>query len=524
MLQKVYNWLQEKPDNRNMRTLFFTCAAMLFFSSHAYGLLNPILAHDSLSEINLFGIVDFAGMDDYILKIRAGRFTEVMYQCLLRGKLALPWLTGLLSFCWLALTTLIVVRLFHMERRIQILLLCGLFMTNITVTSTIATYIHDADTNFLGLLLAALSVYYWRRGKKEYLRGIPCIVFCLGCYQSYLSVAIVLTMILSILDLMKGQTANTVFLNGLKAVLMIVIGGIIYLLLVIVTTQFCQTEIGGNLGTFGLSKMPLLKRLYMTYYRCVSTAFGPVSLMNHSLLKAISILALLLGYFPIFRFFLNREFSASAKLLVLVLLALLPLGMNITYMLCPGGVTELSSYAYWFFYLLVIALLPWYDSGKGRTKKLSSGRNLITTALLAGLILGNIQTANAAYLLREFWYSATLSMMTRVEDKMEETEGYESGVTPVCIIGPPQLEVPPGFERIADMTGLNMGGAMSAEERSHYFSYYLARPINAVNEQIRARINNKSEIENMPIFPEEGSICMEDGVLVIKLNNEDKMY
>ncbi len=516
--------MQKRLEGREQYFFIIICTAFFFFASHLYGIVNPILAHDSLSEINLFGTVDFAGIDDYILKIRAGRFTEVLYQCLVRGKLALPWLTGILSFLWLAAACFIVIKIFHLQRRIQIILLCGLFMTNITVTSTIATYIHDADTNFLGLLLAVVSVYYWRQGRQNYLKGIVCIVFCLGCYQSYLSIAIVLVMLLSILDLMNGQSANIVFRRGLKAALMILIGGTIYLLLVVATTRLCHTEIGGNLGTFGESRMPFLKRLYMTYYRCVSTAIGPVSLMNHSLLKAISAVAILAGCSPIVLFLLNREFSVMPKLLVIALLVVLPLGMNITYMLCPGGVTELSSYAYWFFYLLIIALLYWKDNEEIRFSKLIQGRKILSSLLLLSLILGNIQTANAAYLLREFWYSGTLSMMTRVEEHMEATEGYEAGVTPVCIIGPPRLEVPSGFERIADMTGLNMGGSMSAEERSNYFAYYLARPINAVNEDTRTRIENEPEIESMPIFPEEGSMCMKDGVLIVKLNQEDKLY
>ena len=78
---------------------------------------------------------------------RAGRSTIVIASVLVIG-----------------LAVYLTVRLFRVESKVTVCLIAGIFATNIAVSATTATYIHDLDSYMFSLLLAVGSVYIWNRG------------------------------------------------------------------------------------------------------------------------------------------------------------------------------------------------------------------------------------------------------------------------------------------------------------------------------------------------------------------------
>ena len=78
-------------------------------------------------------------------------------------------------------------------------------------------------------------------------------------------------------------------------------------------------------------------------------------------------------------------------------------------------------------YLFAIILIDDLDK-HSVTKK-------IQIFLLFLLLLNNIIYSNQLYLKKDLEFKSTLSVMTRVIDRIEQTEGYEVGVTPIAIVG-----------------------------------------------------------------------------------------
>lgn len=517
IIKPVVEWWREPVLGKKQVYYSLLFTALFFLSAHAYGCLNPTITHDALSEINLFGIADHANLPSYVVKIRAGRFVQVIYQALIRGKLALPWLSGLLSCCWICCFSVIMVKLFKVTSKLQVLFIAGILATNLTVTGTLATYIHDADSNFLGLAMAGMTVYLWRAATAGYRKGIPFVVLCLGCYQSYFCVMIALVIIISLMDLIDGIYADVVVKSGIRAIFMLFFGGLIYLLFVFLSIKLFDTDVGGVFGESIQIRMSIPKRLVATYQGFIMPVIRTKSLHTTGFQTFFNLVFFAVGGGCFFSLLMRNTVKMQAKLLGMTLIMIFPLGANLTCFFSPGGVTILSGYAWWFSYLLVV-LLFFRAASEERWKQIKKPvLKSFPTALIIFMLLQNLQTANAAYLLREFRSSSLLSVMTRVKVKMDSISEYEPGVTPVCFIDVPSFDVPTGFERIAEISGMRLGLSTSERYRN-YFSYYLGENINLVDKAKHDQIEEQLDGMTIRPFPDDDALFFMDDVLIVYMD------
>ena len=97
---------------------------------------------------------------------------------------------------------------------------------------------------------------------------------------------------------------------------------------------------------------------------------------------------------------------------------------------------------------------------------------------------------------------------------------------PVCFIGEPEnfSEELSGLDRSYHKTGLWSGYLMNYHIQQRYeiyFEYMLHYPISTVTEQQAEIFNKSDEINQMPVFPEDGCICIVDDTLIVKLGECD---
>ena len=103
------NLIKQKFEN-NKNTVFY-CLAVTFIiglAAHAYMYFQDSFSHDGLNEFNgnLFNK----------WKIQLGRFVVPLYRLLTRGGLALPWIIGILSLLWIALSVFLTVKMFNIKK------------------------------------------------------------------------------------------------------------------------------------------------------------------------------------------------------------------------------------------------------------------------------------------------------------------------------------------------------------------------------------------------------------------------
>lgn len=506
----------------NKKWLWFSLIAAFVWglAAHGYCFMDNNVSHDSLNEFQSA----ILGND---IKIGSGRFFVPLYRDLLRSDVTLPWLIGVLSLLWIGLSVFLVVRIFRVRSRLTVVLIAGIFTVNISVSATAATYLHDLDCNMFSLLCAVGAVYLWQERKRGWLWGIPLLTVSLGIYQSFLFTAAALAMMVCILDLLDKRPFSEVLCHGLKAIaMMLLAGGAYYILLRLVQKATGIALSAGDYNSLdlmlGLTPAVLAQMVvqaYQDFFQRFLNAYStyPGILVNlFSLFLLASVVCILLVGI------VRGKLGWKETLLLVLLAALLPLAMNMIYVLTLGGSHDLMVYSIWMLWLLVVLLGDWLR-GKVGFAGLQRG---VIVAVVALLLYGSVQFSNGMYLKKDMEHDAYLAMMSRVVARMEACEGYVAGETPVVFVGMPQSlnYIAPGFKDYWNVTGMMSSDVIFMPVKSRYqayFDYVLGVPLLLAEDAQWTQLLNSPQAEQMPPYPASGCMQMQEGVLLVKLGQQE---
>lgn len=503
------------------------CFLSVFFwglAAHGYGFSHNSLSHDVLNAFVATSV-------ENTWKIELGRFVVPVYRAVFRGSVSLPWLIGLLGLSWTALSLYLITRIFSMDSRILTFLTAGILTTNITMIAQVATYVYEYDVNCFALLLAVLAVWLWNRGK-----GILCILgagICLalsiGTYQAYFAVAVTLIVCKSILDLLEGQQAKSVFFRGLRGIGMLLLGGILYLLVSKLVYSMTDVVLQGRtdaLDTYGENPIALYLGMVKPALLHVFRNIFHISYSGRMVLFAVFFALLALLALDAVRMFIAKKYPIGSIGLLLLLAAVLPFAMGCVYFMAKGEkMHDLTNFALWLFYVFLL-LLAFRMADKDMRPVL--GMNILRAAacLLVGVILWqNVVLANTAYIKKELEADQALSTMTRVVSMLEQQEDYIYGQTPVTFISEIKQEPAPlGMEKVAHITGLHSHEAIPLDDADYYynvykayFDYVLRYPLQFCPDDVHKALKVDPRVQALPEFPDRGCMEMIDGVMVIKM-------
>lgn len=510
-----------RPMEDRKRQLLFCLACVFIWGlmAHAYGFLHSSFSHDSLLEFNGDGLSNR-------IRISNGRFISPVCRWIFRTNMTLPWLVGVLGLLWIGLSAYLILRLFRLKTPAAAILVSGFLTANLTVSATAATFLHDFDCDMLALLMAVGAVFCWNLGKWGFLPGAVLVMLSLGLYQSYICVSIVLILFVCITELLDGEKAKTVFFKGLRACAMLLLGVAVYYALTRVAMYITGIQLFTNLGNSLDRPAKLLeaswfdiryvfKETYWMYFERIIQVLSPFPAVTQgatAVLLAVSGLALIAEV-------LSPKVGWIEKLLVLVLAALVPFGGNLMHFVSMGSVHhELMVYSYWLIYLLPLLLLPRLPWDK--LAKPVSWVKPICAGLIVVLICAQVQVANVLYLKKDLEQDAYLSVMTRVVYRMEETEGYVPGETPVVMVGLPQQlnDTIPGFEAYRKPNGMWMTDVLNYGDSGHwaaYFKYILLNPAKITD---GGKMTDDARVQALPCYPAQGCTAIIDGTLFVKLS------
>lgn len=179
--------------------LAFVSAFVIGLLVHMMRFTNVLPNHDSL--FNFYSNQNMLGSGRWFLAIA----------CSLSGFYDLPWVIGLLSLLYLAITAVIVVEMFRIRNPILILLTGGMLVSFPAVTDTVY-FQFTADGFMMAMMLAAAGAAMTRMElesapRKMVRYGAACVLLCLSCgiYQAYISFALVLAICCFMLELLEGR-------------------------------------------------------------------------------------------------------------------------------------------------------------------------------------------------------------------------------------------------------------------------------------------------------------------------------
>lgn len=182
-----------------------------------------------------------------------------------------------------------------------------------------------------------------------------------------------------------------------------------------------------------------------------------------------------------------------------------------------GASHDLVLYAMCFAYIIPVLLI-------GKTQEKYNGRFIVrckwaTIGLVVIMLLSNIQTANLIYVEKDLGRQETLFTMTKVTAEIEQQPEYMAGETQVVFIGLP-------IDNQEDSICTYITGAGRAVITNYifyapYYEYMLQYDINICLIDEMEELASEEYIQDMPCYPEDGSIQTYNGVVVVKFSEYD---
>ena len=505
---------QRRQDERSR--LFVRSAASVCFwgiITYFYAFLNFTLSHDSLNEIESPGK----------WKIMLGRFMSPVYHRFVRGEMTIPWLSGVLSLMFLSLAVYVLARAAKTQDTAEVFLAAGLLVTSPAVFTLAGTYISDMDANMMGILLSFASVWAWRSGKKLLLLpGALCLSAAVGLYQSYLSVAVVLVMAFSILDLSDGKKPQWVFLRGMEAIAMFAVGMLAYVIMMKATCWLTNLELasGGYNSLTNIFSEETYSDLSVNFFRAYEDFKRTLLFKKFGHINRVSIAQLVVYGGTIcalvYRSIKNR-ISVLSVCMMIALLGLLPVGVHLSMLANKGYAHDLMKCG-----MIGIAMLALFAVNPLRRGiKPVRWCALLVMGCMAYVSWQYVVDANQLFFKKDMNRQANLSMMTRVTEDIEEYDGYVREKTPVLFIGTPthQLAAYKVMPALSGYTGDHHYSQISHEHIFPvYYQYVMQLRIKLCDGQRKEELQADERVKQMPTYPQEGSIQMIDDILVVKLS------
>lgn len=485
---------------------------------HLYKFVNTLPNHDSVynyySDQNILG---------------SGRWALSM-ACGISSYYDLPWVIGLISCVFIALTVVVIVALFKMKNPVLIGLTGALIASSPATTETFF-FLFTADGYMISMFLAALAVYWTRieesRKSRWIFSGI-CICVSCGIYQAYVSFALVLAVCYFMDALLDNRHSKEqcfkwvlrqVIVYGVSLAAYFVIWKLCMRFSGIVANDYQGiSEVGkisAGLLVNGLKNAITTTVLYFIQWNIFEhglTLYIVLNLLSLAALAGILIVAAVKG--DLFK----RAWAVV--LLALCLVAIIPFGCMWHFTSDQVEYRAIMLQCYTVLFVLTAVLFDKWAK-KPVVKDLAA-------LLLALVVFNNALCANACYFYLHFCYERTyaegVEMMMDIHDLQEEYEFDK-----IVVIGSrvPELHI----ENIDPETGKILGAGkfyiMSRYmHKSLLFDEVHVRLILEQNYGIeldeasdaeRNALLARDEVKEMDSWPANDAMKVLDDILVIKL-------
>lgn len=397
----------------------FLSALIFGFLVHTYKFTNYFPNHD--------GLFNFWSTQNMVA---SGRWF-LAPACALSSCFDLPWIIGIVSLIFMALTAVFLTEIFRMKNPVLIILSSGLLVSFPAVTETMF-FEFTADGYMLAMLLGTIAVYltgmskgiHWKNG----IAGAVCICLACGIYQAYVSFTFVLAVCCFLSELLETRHETGAYWKwiayqaGIFAAGLALYFGIWQLMLKLTGTAPSSYEGIGTMGTLGIGTLFAAAKQSVSSFIWFFLERNPF-LYGFSLYSALGIL------FAVFfaavcgsAFYLSGLWKrpAEAFLFILCLLAL-PFGCFLCYFISPGVeyYTRMLQAIVVLYILLGVLCERW---GKQRCKNM-------VLLLLTAVILNHSVIANVGYAYLNRCHEQSLAAATELSTRIHlEDDGTAENV------------------------------------------------------------------------------------------------
>lgn len=485
---------------------------------HIYKFTNTLLNHDSL--YNYYSDQNMLGSGRWALSAACG----------ISSYYDLPWINGLLSCVFIALTVVVIVALFKLENPVLIGLVGALIVSAPGITQTFF-YIFTADGYMIAMLLAALAVYFSRIEEKRkgmWLLSGVCVCVSCGIYQAYVSFALILA-ICYFIDVLLCDTYDKkeCFKWILRQAIIYILSLAAYYAIWKICMHFSGTAANDYLGISQVGKISMgllvhglkesVVNVIIYFLQCNVfdhglTFYGVLSILELTVLAVGLVIACVKS--GIFK----RKWAFI--LLVLCLVAIIPFA-------CIWNFTS-SELSYRSMMLQSLSLLFVLTALLYEKWARTTAKNAVCLFLVMIVFSYAVMTNISYYYLNmnnERTYADGVEMMVEIHNMQDEYEFDK-----IAVVGRAENAVYEDIDpetnklqpvgRVNSFLGLSKNTLMyDSDHVILYLEATFGLDLEVVDREERNRLLDTDEVRNMNSWPSDGSLKVIDGTLVLKLSD-----
>ena len=515
VLEKFSKWLDH---NKKIAFLLTLIAGII---THITMLTSTIMSQDGLwlsMKYNRAG--DF--------EMTLGRWgIEILQR--LYSFIAIPTISTTLCILIMAISAMFLVDLFDFKSKFSIIFTALILAVQPSLTVTLL-YVYTAVPYCMAFLISVLVIWFIYKCK---LKKVGLVIstllfaFSLSIYQSYIGVSIGLCLIITIIDLIKSEkNVKEIFINLVKTVAIVIIGGLIYYVITSILLKINNLNLAEYKDINAFSIKDILFNLGITIPNCYKDFFNffikdsiifntnynrnIAYILEFAMLAILSIASIAS---------IKGENKTLRIICAIIFILLLPISLNVIDILVKENVMYALTSAQ------MILMIPFMFAIMEQANHLEIVKWI--SILLCFFIIGTYYIAdNASYADMKMRFNQAEAVSIRIMDRLETTPGYKKEY-PICIIG---IIGDNNYPKVGNLYQFSLGSVFmnpvfhgsydgSIETMDQFLKVFLGEDVTFCTSEEYEKIVRSDEVKELSDFPEENCTTIIDNVVVIKLSN-----
>lgn len=508
-----------KRIEKNIK-LCFLVGMIIGIITHLYMLTNKLTNWDDVNSLNRFGAGDNIGR--WLLK----------YVNPLGSTYSIPAVHGMIMIVFLSISACLIYHMLGLHSVTSAVLIPTVMLTFHSVACTM-TFMFTVHSYGLAIFMLCLAVFIMRKNHwYDFFAGGALCVLAMGIYQSYISIAITLMLLTIVKDVLSEKLNKDIIFLGIKYIVTLAVSTVIYMKLcgIIYPNIGQETYAGvGQMGKIRLTEVPvMIARCYKRFLEFfILKPFAYMSktmhVMNITICVCIGLLFVLIV--------IHKKIYVKYLSLIILSIAmfLIPFASAFVYFMAPDApFSMLMLYAYCLIPVLLIFLWEKWIEIKDQDKNLTCYKMISFVICVCILIsaYSNYLISNTAYMRMHISYERVYAYFNRIIETVELTDGYEKG-DPVSILGefyyvdnPSPVDIESFYmtDELREMSGVTLeNGLVTSGVRDNFIENFIGFEMANIDFERKEELMNTSQYQDMPCYPQKGSIEKIEDVWVVKL-------
>lgn len=507
----------------------FASALVCGMAAHLYQFTNKLYNYDEL--VNTPG--------GYGIGAELGRwFLKIMADCNSRwlgGSYSLPLWNGILSIFLLALSAALVVEMFQINSH-TLAVLIGAFMTVFPAVVCMFYFMFTAVFYSFGIFMSILSAYLLIRFPKKilpYIAAILLLACSIGTYQAYFANTVCLLLISFVICCAYGNeelSLKELLLTALRYLSVLLIGLVLYFLLnrmFLICWDITMMDYQGisSMGHLSLEKIIVSAgTCYQSFFAVVSENVKYLSPTN--LLRKCLTVVVLMQVAGIGLFLFQKKTALSRKVFLLLAVCLFPVALFLVYIMAADSyVYAIMLYSVVFLFVFPMIWFDRFSTQKDGFVNIKKAMQWVLVLASTVIIAIYIWYANACYMSQEYTKYHDLAYYETVVTQIKSLDGYKDDMS-VAFIGNGEVDDKTNnlgglLENIVLQDGRNASN-VSAYSKLHLITKYLGFAPEFCGYDETKALMERQEVKDMPCYPDDGSICIMDEIIVVKMSEYEE--